>query len=78
MNTYALIFYVLTFAYVGNPNDMVIHHELQSWRHPYPFESKQHCEEVADAIRKQQSNSENPGYKTLCELVTKDNLTGSL
>jgi hypothetical protein len=78
MNTYALIFYVLTFAYVGNPNDMVIHHELQSWRNPYPFESKKLCEDGAEAIRLQQPDPNNPGYKHLCEPVTKDNLTGSL
>jgi hypothetical protein len=78
MNTYALIFYILTFSFVGNPDDMVIKHNLESWKHPYPFESKQHCEEIAEAIRLQQPKPVNPGYKTLCELVTKDNLTGSL
>ncbi len=68
MNTYALIFYVLTFSFVGNPGDMVIHHELQSWRHPYPFESKEQCEETAQAINKQQSSI---GYEHKCILVDK-------
>jgi hypothetical protein len=78
VNTYALIFYILTFSFVGNPNDMVIKHNLESWKHPYLFESKQHCEEIAKAIRLQQPNPNNLGYKHLCEPVTKDNLTGSL
>lgn len=78
MNTWALIFYVLTFSFVGDPDDLVVKHNIESWKHPYQFESKEQCEEVADAIRKQQPNPNNPGYRHLCEPVTKDNLTGSL
>jgi hypothetical protein len=66
----ALIFYTLTFSLVGNPQDMVIKHGLQSWKHPYTFESKSQCERVAEAIRLQQPNPSNPGYKTLCEPVS--------
>jgi hypothetical protein len=71
MNTYALIFYVLTFSFVGDPNDLVIKHNLESWKHPYTFESKAQCEQVAEAIRLQQPNPSNPGYKTLCEQIQK-------
>jgi hypothetical protein len=74
MSTYALIFYVLTFSFVGNPDDLVIKHNLESWKHPYPFESKTHCEEVAEAIRLQQPKLDHPGYKTLCEPVNKQSL----
>jgi hypothetical protein len=66
----ALIFYILTFSFVGNPQDMVIKHNLQSWKHPYTFESKELCEKGATAIRLQQPNPNDPGYKTLCEPVS--------
>jgi len=74
MSIYALIFYVLTFAYVGEPNNAVISHELRSWKHPYQFESKELCEKGATAIRLQQPNPNDPGYKTLCEPVNKQSL----
>ena len=66
----ALIFYTLTFSFVGNPDDLVIKHDLRSWKHPYPFESKELCEKGATAIRLQQPNPSNPGYKTLCEPIS--------
>ena len=69
MNTWALIFYTLSFSFVGNPDDLVIKHNLQSWKHPYNFESKAQCEEIAEAIRLQQPDLVNLGYKTLCESV---------
>jgi len=66
MNIYALIFYVLTFSFVGNPANEVIKHDLKSWKHPYNFESLAQCENIKLVIRAQNANLD---YKDMCVKV---------
>lgn len=63
---YALIFYTLTFSFVGDSANEVIKHDLKSWKHPYNFESKEQCENIKLVIRAQNANLD---YKDMCVKV---------
>ena len=70
MMLYALLFITVNFTFIGDPSDLVVHHELESWKHPYMFHSLEECREIESAINKQQIRID---YISECVKLTKEN-----
>ncbi len=68
MNLYVLLFVTLTF--IGDPKTELIHHEIDSVKHPRTFKSLESCEFVRDSVRGQSKDK----FVGVCVPFTKDDV----